>query len=77
MWDFFYLTIFKKYISLLHKFNYETYKDEYTSALMKMIKAKSKGVKIESPKLRVAHRTSEDLIVQLKASLEKRKKKIS
>lgn len=62
---------------LTGEFNYETYKDEYTSALMKMIKAKSKGVKIESPKLRVAHRTSEDLMVQLKASLEKRKKKIS
>jgi DNA end-binding protein Ku len=62
---------------LTGEFNYEAYKDEYTSALMKMIKAKSKGVKTEAPKLRVAHRKSEDLMVQLKASLENRKKKIS
>lgn len=62
---------------LTGKFNLESYKDAYTGALLKMIKAKSKGVKIEPPKLRVAHKTTDDLMSQLKASLGARKKKVS
>ncbi|MEO6167943.1 MAG: Ku protein [Chitinophagales bacterium] len=62
---------------LTDKFNIESYKDAYTEALLKMIKAKSKGVKIEPPKLRVAHKKTDDLMAQLKASLGARKKKVS
>lgn len=62
---------------LTDKFNIESYKDAYTDALLKMIKAKSKGVKIEAPKLTVAHKKTDDLMAQLKASLGARKKKVS
>lgn len=58
-------------------FDLTKYKDEYTGALLKLIKAKSKGVKIEAPKLKVAHRKTDDLMAQLKASLGSRKKKVS
>lgn len=56
------------------KFNIEQFKDEYTAALMKIIKAKAKGKKTAAPKLKVVHSKSKDLMAQLKASLEKNKK---
>lgn len=59
---------------LTHKFNIAKYKDTYTSDLMKLIKAKSKGKKIATPKLKVVHNKTTDLMSQLKASLGKRKK---
>jgi DNA end-binding protein Ku len=59
-------------------FNIENYSDTYTGKLMKIIKAKAKGLKIPEPKLKVVHRQSEDLMAQLKASLgEKKKRKTS
>lgn len=62
---------------LTGKFDLAAFKDTYTDDLLKLIKAKAKGVKVSAPKLRVAHRQSDDLMSQLKASLSSKKKKIS
>ena len=59
---------------LSSKFDISKYKDTYNAELMKLIKAKAKGKEIKSPKLRIVYSKSEDLIKQLKASLEKPKK---
>lgn len=58
-------------------FDISKYKDTYTEELMKLINAKAKGKKIETPKLHVVHSTSKDLMAQLKASLETKKRKAS
>lgn len=55
-------------------FDISQYKDTYTEQLMKIIKAKAKGAKPKTPALRVVHRQSTDLMEQLKASLQKKKK---
>ncbi len=62
--------------SLSEKFDISKYKDTYTGLLMKVIKAKARGVKIAAPKLRVAHKSG-DLMTQLKASLESKKRRAS
>lgn len=54
-------------------FQIEKFKDEYSAALLKVIKAKASGKKTPVKKLKVVHRKSEDLMEQLKASLAKRK----
>jgi DNA end-binding protein Ku len=59
------------------EFRIERYKDEYTAALMKMIrekaKSKGKGKAVPEAPMRVVHkRTGEDLMEQLKASLGSR-----
>jgi DNA end-binding protein Ku len=54
---------------LTHKFDISAYKDTYSAQLMKLIKAKAKGVKLKEPKLKVVHTKTEDLMEQLKASL--------
>jgi DNA end-binding protein Ku len=59
---------------LTGKFDIAAYKDTYTEALLKLIKAKAKGTKTQTPNLRVVHTKSTDLIAQLKASLNNRKK---
>lgn len=59
------------------KFDISKYKDTYSEQLMKVIEAKSKGKKIEKPAMRVVHSKSQDLMAQLKASLENKKKKAS
>jgi DNA end-binding protein Ku len=59
------------------KFDISKYEDTYTSELMKLIKAKAKGKKINTPKLNVVHSKSHDLMAQLKASLETKRKKAS
>ena len=59
------------------KFNIEKYKDTYTDELLKVIKAKAKGVKPKVPQLKIVHSKASDLMDQLKASLApatKRKK---
>jgi DNA end-binding protein Ku len=56
------------------KFNIQKYKDTYTAALLKLIKAKSKGTKVAAPQLKVVHNKTKDLMEQLKASLSKKKK---
>jgi len=59
---------------LTGKFDISEYKDTYSGELMKLIKAKARGVKIKEPKLKVVHTKTEDLMDQLKASLSKKKK---
>jgi DNA end-binding protein Ku len=59
---------------LTGKFDIKEYKDTYSTELLKLIKAKAKGKKIEAPTLRVVHSRSKDLMEQLKASLGKKEK---
>ncbi|MEO5996831.1 MAG: Ku protein [Chitinophagaceae bacterium] len=58
-------------------FDISKYKDTYTDELMKLIMAKSKGKKLATPALRIVHSKTKDLMSQLKASLETKKKKAS
>jgi DNA end-binding protein Ku len=59
-------------------FELDKYKDTYTDELLKLIKAKAKGKVPARPALRVVHsKKSTDLLSQLKASLEGKKKKVS
>jgi DNA end-binding protein Ku len=62
---------------LTHKFDISAYKDTYSAELMKVIKAKAKGVKLKEPKLKVVHTKTEDLMEQLKASLGSKRRKAS
>lgn len=55
------------------KFNVSKYKDTYSAQLLKLIKAKSKGSKIDAPHLKVVYNKTKDLMEQLKASLETKK----
>lgn len=55
------------------KFNISKYKDTYSAQLLKLIKAKSKGTKIDAPHLKVVYNKTKDLMEQLKASLETKK----
>jgi DNA end-binding protein Ku len=59
------------------KFNIKKYKDTYSSELLKLIKAKSKGGKVSAPQLKVVHNKTKDLMEQLKASLGSKSKKAS
>ena len=53
--------------SLSGPFDIDKYKDTYADELMKLIKAKAKGVKPATPTLRVVHRKGkEDLLSQLR-----------
>ena len=58
----------------LKKFSIAKYKDTYDEELMKIIVAKAKGKKIAAPKFKIIHNKSKDLMEQLKASLEPKKK---
>jgi DNA end-binding protein Ku len=62
---------------LTSNFDITAFKDTYTEELMKVIKAKAKGAKPAAPKMKVVHSDTEDLMSQLKASLNTRKKKAS
>lgn len=59
------------------KFNIEKYKDTYSASLMKVIHAKAKGKATKEPVMKVVHSKTKDLMEQLKASLETKKKKAS
>jgi DNA end-binding protein Ku len=59
------------------KFDISAFKDEYAASLLKIIKAKAKGKKTVTPRLKVVHSKSKDLMEQLKASLQKTKQKAS
>lgn len=59
------------------KFDISQYKNTYTEELMKLIEQKAKGVKKDEPALKVTHSKSKDLMEQLKASLEVKRKKAS
>lgn len=69
----------KMAISLINqltgKFDIAKYKNTYNAELMKVIKAKAKGVKIKTPQLKVVHSKAHDLVGQLKASLSSAKRK--
>ncbi len=54
---------------LSEKFDISKYKNTYTEDLMKLIKAKAKGVKTKEPSLKVVHSNTKDIMEQLKASL--------
>jgi DNA end-binding protein Ku len=56
------------------EFDLSAYKDSYTASLMKLIRAKAKGVRPKPPHLKVVPTQSTDLAEQLKASLNSRKK---
>lgn len=62
---------------LTSKFDISKYKDTYTDQLLKVINDKAKGKKIKSPELKVVHSKAKDLMEQLKASLDTKKKKAS
>jgi DNA end-binding protein Ku len=62
---------------LSEKFDISKYKDTYSSELMKLIKAKAKGVKLKEPALKVVHSKSKDIMEQLKASLSTKRKRAS
>src|SRR5690606_18106068 len=55
------------------KFDISKYKDTYSASLMKLITAKAKGKKFTTPTMKVVHSRSQDLMEQLKASLETKK----
>jgi DNA end-binding protein Ku len=59
------------------KFDFANYKDNYTDDLMKLIRSKAKGKVTKSKHLRVVHSPSTDLMNQLKASLNKKKRNAS
>lgn len=56
-------------------FDISQYKDQYTASLMKVIKAKAKGQKITVPKLKVTRNTKQDLMDQLRESLQPKLKR--
>lgn len=63
---------------LTEKFDISAYRDTYTDKLLKIIKAKAKGVKkAPAKKMRIVHTRSNDLMDALKASLAAGKKRAS
>ncbi|MBI2722998.1 MAG: Ku protein [Bacteroidetes bacterium] len=62
---------------LTGKFNIKSYKNTYSAELLKVIKAKAKGIKVKEPKLKIVHGKTKDLMDQLKASLGTKRKKAS
>lgn len=63
---------------LTGEFDISKFKDNYSAQLMKVIESKSRGVKLKTPAMKVVHSKSQDLMEQLKASLDtKKKRKVS
>jgi DNA end-binding protein Ku len=60
---------------LTAKFDISKYKDTYNDELLKLIKAKAGGKKIKAPEMKVVHSKTKDLMDQLKASLDVKRKK--
>ena len=60
---------------LASKFDPSQFKDNYAAQLMKVIEAKSRGLKPTKKEMLVVHNKSQDLMEQLKASLENKKKR--
>ena len=58
-------------------FDISKYKDTYSDKLMKIIEAKAKGKPIKVAPLKIAYSRTEDLMSQLKASLNAKHKKAS
>src|SRR5665213_873680 len=62
---------------LTGKFDISKYKDTYNGELLKLIKAKASGKKIKAPQMKIVHNKTKDLMEQLKASLDVKRKKAS
>ena len=62
---------------LTAKFDISKYKDTYNGELLKLIKAKAGGKQIKVPEMKIVHSKTKDLMEQLKASLEVKRKKAS
>jgi DNA end-binding protein Ku len=62
---------------LTAKFDISKYKDTYNDELLKLIKAKAGGKKIKVPQMKIVHSKTKDLMEQLKASLDVKRKKAS
>ncbi len=62
---------------LTAKFDISKYKDTYNDELMKLIQAKAGGKKIKAPEMKIVHSKTQDLMGQLKASLDVKRKKAS
>lgn len=62
---------------LTGKFDISKYKDTYNDELLRLIKARAKGKKIKAPEMKIVHSKTKDLIDQLKASLDVKRKKAS
>ncbi|MFV5695417.1 Ku protein [Flavobacterium sp. LB3P122] len=60
---------------LTEKFDIEKYKDTYTDKLLKRIEEKSKGKKINTSKIEIVNKQSDNLMDMLKASLAVKKTK--
>jgi DNA end-binding protein Ku len=58
-------------------FKIDEYRDTYTDELMKVIEAKAKGKKLTTPKMKVVHHQSDDIVAQLKQSISMKRKKAS
>lgn len=58
-------------------FDITAYKNNYAAELMKVIEDKAKGLTPSTPEMKVVHSKSQDLMAQLKASLEVKRKKAS
>lgn len=59
------------------KFNYKKYKDVYSNQLMKVINDKAAGKKPKVKKSKSTPTAAKDLMAKLKASLDKKKKKVA
>jgi len=59
---------------LTEPFDVKKYKDDYTDKLLKIIKAKSKGKSVPYTPMKVVHSKTKDLMEQLKASLDTKKR---
>jgi DNA end-binding protein Ku len=59
------------------KFDISQYRDKYSAELMRLIKAKAKGIEIKESKMKVVHSKAKDLMDQLKQSLNVKRKKVS
>jgi len=55
------------------QFNIAKYKDTYSNALMKLIEAKAKGKRLTKPKFKIVRNKTQDLMEQLKESLNSKK----
>jgi DNA end-binding protein Ku len=62
---------------LTAKFDVSKYKDTYREELLKVIHAKARGQKIKVPEMKIVHSKTQDLMSQLKASLDVKRKKAS
>ncbi len=58
-------------------FDISKYKNTYAEQLMQVIEEKAKGIKTSAPQLKIVNSKSQDLMEQLKASLEMKRKKAS